>query len=432
MYTRFASMPRPVIALVAALAGGGNVSPATADEPELLLERSVEHLAVPAREPMVVVHPSGDLFLAGYWRYQDPESVPLLWRGRDGGRTWTAVDVGKVGDGARGNSDVDLAVGPEGTLYFVTMGFDRQSATGTHIAVAASSDNGASWRWVELSADRGSDRPWVGVVPDGTAHVIWNDGRGVRHAVSRDRGVQWEEQDRIADAGGSSHFAIGPGGELAVRLAPVSAAYNRFDAGIDRIAVSLDAGESWQVHDAPGERYWRPTPGEARGVPRWVEPLAFDDQGALYSFWSTGQGLVLARSRDGAASWEQWPVISGSTDVFYPYLAARGDGELAASWFSGQGDSLAVNVAYLQVPDTNGEELKVWRAPSFQQDAWSGAPGAAARDTAGEYLPVLFLDRDHLGIAEVIQRARRVAPGVERLVGDRQGFAFRRYRLPVN
>ena len=154
------------------------VPPAT-----LALIDSTTHLDKAAREPMLVEHPSGTLFVSGYW-----EPTPTLWRSVDRGATWRRVDVGPPQRGAIGNSDVDLAVAPDGTLYFVTMLFDRPKLEGASINIAVSKDTGATWTWTQLSTSRFDDRPWVEVAPDGTAHVIWNDLDGVAHSVSRTEG----------------------------------------------------------------------------------------------------------------------------------------------------------------------------------------------------------------------------------------------------
>jgi hypothetical protein len=74
-----------------------------------------------AREPMIVEHPDGTLFVSGYG-YQESgplQTVPRLWKSADQGATWTTVNVGTEADGAIGNSDVALAVARDGTLYFV-------------------------------------------------------------------------------------------------------------------------------------------------------------------------------------------------------------------------------------------------------------------------------------------------------------------------
>jgi Neuraminidase (sialidase) len=103
-------------------------------------------------------------------------------------------------------------------------------------------------------------------------HVIWNDG-GVFYRASRDRGATWSESARLNEHGGSSHLAVGPHGEIAVRIVPLSASGFQYDEGVDLIAVSADGGKTWQKRPAPGDREWAETINAT--VPRWVEPLAW-------------------------------------------------------------------------------------------------------------------------------------------------------------
>ena len=94
---------------------------------QITLEDPIHHLDALAREPMVVEHPGGALFVTGYGG-----GTPHLWKSTDGGATWERVDVGTLADGAVGNSCVDLAVAPDGTLYVRTKGF--AAGEGKHIA----------------------------------------------------------------------------------------------------------------------------------------------------------------------------------------------------------------------------------------------------------------------------------------------------------
>jgi hypothetical protein len=366
----------------------------------LVMTGPIDHLDARAREPMIVEHPNGMLFVSGYG-----EPLPTLWKSGDRGITWTRVNVGRETDGAIGNSDVDLAVARDGTLYFVTMVFDRKALEGTHISIGASKDMGATWSWTLLSKTRFADRPWVEVAPDGTAHVIWNDGSGVCHAVSRDGGVTWSERPRIDDKGGSSHLAIGPGGEVAVRVTPFAASGHKIHDGIDLIAVSTDGGNSWRKHPAPGQRDWSasapslppppwwPELPESAIVPRWVEPLAWDARGALYTLWAAPEALWFGRSLDRGRRWATWRIAEGGELRYYPYLIARGRGELAATWFSGHGDTLQAHLARLEVGPGNAPP-RITQAQAFRPDSWRrgrSAEDAPIRDPAGEYLALTVL-----------------------------------------
>jgi len=399
-----------VAAVAACAPGRGAARPGSAAPAALALVRHVEHLDSLGREPMVVEHPDGTLFVAGYGRAHS-----TLWKSADRGRSWSRVDVERGAGGLVGNSDVDLAVARDGTLYFASMHFDRAAGEGRQIAVGVSRDAGATWAWTRLSRARFDDRPWVKVAPDGTAHVIWNDGSGVSHAVSRDRGATWTRGERVHPRGGSSHLAVGPAGEVAVRVTPASASANRFDPGVDLVAVSTDAGATWRTHPAPGNLVW-----DTAAFNRWVEPLAWDERGALYSFWADGRALWLARSADRGATWTSWPVAEGRDSAFFPYLAARGAGELAATWSSGAGATLQWHLAHLAVRD-DGRPPRVVESAPYRTDVWrirgGGFTDPPIRDTAGEYLAVAFLRDGTLAVVTPIQ-----APG-------RRGFAWWSFEL---
>jgi len=406
----------------------------------LTLAAPIDHLDMVAREPMIVEHPDGTLFVGGFGasyigeKRTDP---PTLWKSRDRGATWIRVDVGPEAptgeETISGNSDMDLAVAPDGTVYFVTLIFDGDKWEGKQVSIGVSRDLGETWKWTLLSKTKFDDRPWVKVAPDGTAHVIWNDGAGVCHAVSQDCGRTWTERERIHPQGGSSHLAVGPNGEVAVRVTPASASYNKFDEGVDLVAVSADGGMTWRKHTAPGTREWVRPPNYRDSIPRWVEPLAWDERGALYSFWTSLKETWLARSLDHGATWTTWRLAEGSEVAYFPYLVARGSGELAATWFSGRPEVLQAHAARIDVSEGEAPPRMV-EAPPFRPDSWRGGPSdrprrrrraqdrrpdnrsqdPPVRETAGEYFPILFLRDGGLAVVSPIQNWRE----------NRFGFSF--------
>ncbi|MFC1531221.1 sialidase family protein [Gemmatimonadota bacterium] len=382
----------------------------------LTLEGPAEHLAsVAVLEPMVAEHPQGALFVAGFTKaIEESGQPPKLFMSVDAGATWEAVYVGTAPEGAVGNSDVDLAIAPDGTVYFLTMGFDRAKGEGTHVAVGVSRDIGKTWAWTYLSQDRFDDRPWIEVAPDGVVHVVWNDGQGVSHALSTDAGQTWGEQERIHPQGGSSHLVVGPGGEIAVRITPRSASGNRYDEGVDLIAVSVDGGITWEKRRPPGNRAWGSDSSESDLLPRWVEPMAWDAEGTLYHLWSEGSVLWLGRSADQGETWEAWAIVTGEEPLYYPYLAARGAGELAATWFSSFGDNLRAHVAII---DASGASRPLVRSGDpFLVDSWRQTGESLTRVPGGEYLAALFLSDGDLCV---------VAP-IDNSLDDRRGFSLYR------
>jgi catechol 2,3-dioxygenase-like lactoylglutathione lyase family enzyme len=410
----------------------------------LALAAPIDHLDVVAREPMIVEHPDGSLFVGGFGasRVKENRTDELtLWKSRNGGTTWTRVDVGPEApraQGAIGNSDMDLAVARDGALYFVTLFFDVEKYEGRQVSVGVSKDAGATWKWTLLSKTRFDDRPWIKVAPGGTAHVIWNDGAGVCHAESQDGGLIWTQRERIHPQGGSSHFAMGPKGEMAVRITPFSASGNRYDEGVDLVAVSTDGGVTWRKHAAPGVRDWAAlAASDNESIPRWVEPLAWDVRGALYSLWTGTGGVWLARSSDQGETWTTWGISEGPEPAFYPYLVARRPGEMAATWFSAKQEVVQAHAARIDVGD-GGAPPRVVESPPFEPDCWleGRSPDAPPlRSTGGEYLAACFLHRGGLAVVSPIENRRDKRFGFsfwkleERRGGSRQRAEGRSQRI---
>jgi hypothetical protein len=300
---RRSNMPITTALCLIALAGGNSFTqgPEKAGLPasKLILVQHVEIVEDSAREPAIAEHPNGTLFVSGYGVSADggPQQVPTVWKSSDRGERWTPVDVGSTADGAAGNSDVSLSVARDGTVYLVDLEFDPKVMAGIRVTVGVSRDVGATWRWTTLAREHWEDRPWVAVAPDGTAHVIWNDAGGVQHTMSRDFGTTWSAPQCLNHTGGSSHLAVGPHGKVAVRIVPSYAGGSRFSAGADFVVVSTDGGDTWQKGRPPGDQDW--SSGDTpRSTPRWVEPLAWDDEGVLYSLWTNRQGVWVAQSTD--------------------------------------------------------------------------------------------------------------------------------------
>ncbi|MBN1223843.1 MAG: hypothetical protein JXB23_11395, partial [Candidatus Aminicenantes bacterium] len=147
---------------------------------------------------------------------------------------------------------------------------------------------------------------------------------------------------------------------------------------------------------------------------------------------SEGTEVFLGISADRGATWAQWVIANESETAFFPYLIARGSGELAATWFSGsganfQGKNLMVNVALIQAPSSDEGQPLVARAAPFQPETWSENKGEIIRDTAGEYVPIIFLGDTGLGVITAMRDLRGDRERGLTLHGDRQGFTWRKF-----
>jgi hypothetical protein len=173
-----------------------------------------------------------------------------------------------------------------------------------------------------------------------------------------------------------------------------------------------------QNRPPPGYRDWSPE-GTEGSIPRWVEPLAWDSNGDLYSLWTNFKGVWLAQSVDAGTTWTQWRVADIDALSYFPYLTAQGPGELAATWFSGAGDALQWHLARIQVGSREAKP-QVVQLSGLKTDSWTAGSqsSSSVRDTAGEYLSVLFLRNGDLSVVSPIQN-----PGTNRL-----GFAFWRFK----
>ncbi|MEL7044758.1 MAG: sialidase family protein [Pseudomonadota bacterium] len=416
---RHFAVPFGLVVLPLATASFAEVPAGFDPGPSLELREHLEHLDVTAREPMLASDLEGVLFVSGYPSRvtgRDWTVPPLLWRSDDGGKRWASVEVGEPAHGAQGNSDVDLAAAADGTLYFAAMGFNRETREGTHVTLGSSTDGGENWRWHMLSRTTLSDRPWIAAGDEGSAFAIWNDGAGVLFTRSPDRGATWTAPERIADSGGSSHLAVGPGELLAVRVSPASASGNRFDAAADFILVSEDQGSTWARRDPPARLRWDPNPDDPEGIPRWVSPLAFTPDGHLHHIWSEGDAVHYAASSDLGNTWTRSKLADADGTAFFPFLTADAEGRLAATWFVNRDSKLTVQLALL-TPGEGATKPSVSLAEPFTPDSWEERLDTRRASPAGEYAAAAFLKNGDIGVVTPVQD----------LHNARGGFSLRRF-----
>lgn len=333
------------------------------------------------REPAVAQIGPQTMIVAAAASDAEDYTGPLAWRSEDGGKTFEPLNLGQPFEGANGNNDVDLAVGPEGTVYLAAMVWSPTPSplfvgAASAITVGTSTDGGDSWRWTTPVRGPAVDRPWVEVTPEGTAHLVWNDAQGIHHATSEDEGATWSQGPMVHDEGGAGSL-VASGDLLAVRVVPPNAHGYNWDPGADGVAVSHDQGGSWSFHDLPGDRAWHASyvdTIENRGIDRFWEPLALGANSTLYAAWKEGSSVVVARSTDAAETWELEDAVDNRSGISFPWLDSGGlAGEIALTWFEQANGSVSAKLAEVS-----------WGPQGLESNEFTLAEDA--NGTWGEYL----------------------------------------------
>jgi hypothetical protein len=128
-------------------------------------------------------------------------------------------------------------------------------------------------------------------------------------------------------------------------------------------------------------------------------------------------GVHVVRSADRGESWRPFADIKSDGLAFFPYLAVRGDGELAATWFTTSREDFGDLRAHLALI----KQGRVRRSDAWTlESARASEPGGAVQsDPGGEYLSIAFLRDGTLAVAAPIQNK----------AAERMGFTFWRFRV---
>ena len=136
------------------------------------------------------------------------------------------------------------------------------------------------------------------------------------------------------------------------------------------------------------------------------------------------KGIWLARSADRGATWKTYKIADPDALSYYSDLAVWSPGELAATWFSGAGDSLHWHACVIRFVPEAGQPTVLMSAP-IQTDSWtkSDEPDhVLVRSSAGEYLQPLFLKDGTLAIVSPVQDPK----------ANRRGFTFWRFNAQIS
>jgi hypothetical protein len=117
--------------------------------------------------------------------------------------------------------------------------------------------------------------------------------------------------------------------------------------------------------------------------------------------------VYLARSEDRGANWRTSTLVHSPVPAFFPYLVARGRGELAATWFTASTkdmSDLQWHVAQIDhTADDAAPRVVVSAAQSLESRRTRDGSETLFNDPAGEYLALAFLRDGGLGVVSPIQ-----------------------------
>ncbi|MGQ0537285.1 MAG: hypothetical protein ACT4PT_14580 [Methanobacteriota archaeon] len=360
-------------------------------------------------EPVIAALADGTLFIAAKAGDQERpnlvEGAGWLWRSDDRGSTWSilrepmhATPLGTAPGtrGPFGSLDPDVVTSPDGWVYYLENWGARAPArpppgvpspiVAQNYLVERSSDGGRSRDPVTITATDAleptavTDRPWLAAGPDGRLGLYYlfidrtqslvGNGAGVTRAVfSADHGETWGEPvDVTPRRTGHVHLHARPlvvGGTIFVPYLDIGPlAPGR--AGVDlpaavRVAVSPDDGRSW-------ESFFVAAVPEGTGN---LLPLqgAADAKGRLFLGWAARAGENMALFfTEGSADGHTWnpPVaIQANGTHFQPWLAARGDGQVAVAWYGGDStgdpEDAADDAPWFAFAATRDGEDSPWR-----------------------------------------------------------------------
>lgn len=312
-------------------------------------------------EPGIDVAPDGTVYLNGI---QGIPSHSLLWRSTDGGAKFTKVNFSLPYSRFPGGGDADVALSPDGRVYFLDLWAGSNS-------ISVSKDMGATWvqgtPYTTLSL---SDRQWIslgkrGANGEDTVYAVYHfiqPPGSLALSRSDDGGATW-----------TFHTLVPP--PLGIPALPgqiVSdgdwVAFNYVNGRAMWIAISPDAGVSWKIVQvsADGENVF----GNS------LTAVAMDGND-LYIAWIDGDdfSVKVARSTDRGQTWgpaQRFATVAADGQALgniFPWVAAR-SGKVAVAWYG-------ANTLGDPNRDDSGKEWVVKYAESLDSGATWSDPVAA-------------------------------------------------------
>lgn len=296
----------------------------------------------------------------------------------DGGVSWSwhapAFSECAGGDYQR-SSDPWVSIGPDGTAYAVAIAFDETTARST--VLASSSGDGVGWSDPALLIDDANDpdifndKESVTADPGqpGRAYAVWDRLTGLTQPtkpvgtgptmLARATDGAWQPARAIYDPGVDAQtignvIVVMPDGTLVDAFDELAMTSTDDPPTTVSVITSSDHGDTWSppVRIAPVMAVGVADPKhqlEVRSGDSLPQVAVDPTSGALYVAWedarfATGarhDGVVIARSSDGGATWSQPVPVNGRLDqqAWEPTVAVAADGTVGVLYYDDRDDN---------------------------------------------------------------------------------------------
>src|SRR5581483_9811834 len=340
-------------------------------------------------EPNVAVAADGTLWITAVAgsqeRPNEMQGAAWLWRSKDNGSSWETLrspqrdtPLGSVQGTRRpfGSSDADVVASPDGWVYSTDWwnwgspavapvpavdGLSPNNRYGSYL-VEASGDGGQTWTSAPvttLDSLGGVDRQWLVAGPNGTVGLFYAYFHGVQNAIrsagdpsyradalmsiesvwSTDHGATWGNPVTVVPTASNGDYQIAHPRWVGNGTYVMPYGFVDWTQGTDdwhnpsevRLAVSSDGGASWRS---------RTVAKVPQGFDNlWAVQGAVDATGRVAVAWAARTDRTMtvfeSESTDLGESWSAPVALRSEGLNFLPWVAARGDGEIAVGWYGG-------------------------------------------------------------------------------------------------
>ncbi|MFL5954067.1 MAG: sialidase family protein [Gaiellaceae bacterium] len=296
----------------------------------------------------------------------------------DNGKTFTGVDLPlappRTNNGFDFGSDPGVAFDSKGNAYYsyiIVFFSSGGSINGTEMAVARSTDGGASWTPTFFAAQTGdgqfNDKPMITVGANDRIYVAWDNATGSSSSPTNGNNIVLSYSDNHGESFSnpvsvSGNFSGATGGigadPFVAANGDVHVAWQDYAHHVIAEAVSHDGGNTFSAPRAIsliGGFEFDPAAQASRGA--LVYPACGSYRTSLYCSYmndtAAGTTVYVAKSMDAGATWAS-TTMPGGGDQFNQWLAVDpSNGSVNVAYYDSGTDG-ATSTTYTLARSTDG------------------------------------------------------------------------------